>query len=182
MLAGVEPDGKFALADAEIVELLSVERLAERPVCDIGVGGDGGHVSVVPLHRRRREIGEPDAVRGRRHLDGEDAIIVARFGLLPIFAVVGEARAVVFPTVGIGGIAAIEQPELDGLAAGAGQPEIEPLVEIGLVILRDFKVDTVAFYGDQMEDRKSTRLNSSHQCASRMPLSARKKKKKERKS
>src|SRR3546814_5515410 len=96
MLAGVEPDGKFALADAEIVELLSVERLAERPVFDIGVGGDGGDEIVVPLHRIRREIGEPDAVRGRRHLDGEDAIIVARFGLLPIFAVVGEARAVVF--------------------------------------------------------------------------------------
>src|SRR3546814_1190795 len=84
MLAGVEPDGKFALADAEIVELLSVERLAERPVFDIGVGGDGGDEIVVPLHRIRREIGEPDAVRGRRHLDGEDAIIVARFGLLPI--------------------------------------------------------------------------------------------------
>src|SRR3546814_12487670 len=53
MLAGVEPDGKFALADAEIVELLSVERLAERPVFTIGVSGYGGDEIVVPLQDRK---------------------------------------------------------------------------------------------------------------------------------
>src|SRR3546814_10635190 len=33
-----------------------------------------------------------------------------------------------------------------------------------------------AFYNNQLQDRKSTRLNSSHKCASRMPSSACKKK------
>ena len=35
------------------------------------------------------------------------------------------------------------------LSGAAAQPEIEPLVEIGLVILDDFKVDSAAFDGDQ---------------------------------
>jgi hypothetical protein len=51
--------------------------------------------------------------------------------------------------VRIGRAGAVQEPELERAAAAAGHPEVEPLVEIGLVIANDFEVESVAIHGDQ---------------------------------
>src|SRR3546814_3961014 len=59
---------------------------------------------------------------------------------------------------------------LDRATAGRGQGELGDLVMAAALVL-DRELD--ALVRDRLDqDRKSTRLNSSHQCASRMPSSA----------
>ncbi len=149
MLAGVEPDLERPVADPEIIHLLPVESLPERAVLDQRMGRDRGDEVVMALHRVGREIGEPDAVRRRSHPDGEDSAFIGRVDPLPLLAVERHAGAVILPAERIGGAGAVEDPELDRLAGRAGQAEIEPLVEIGSVVLGDFEVDSVALDGDR---------------------------------
>jgi hypothetical protein len=51
--------------------------------------------------------------------------------------------------VRIGGSRAVEQPQLHRLAGRAGQPKIEPLVEVRLIVLGDLEIDPATFGGDQ---------------------------------
>ena len=145
MLAGIEPHGQVALADRQAVDVLPVEALAEAAVFDAGKRRDGRHQIVVPLHRIRREIGDPDQVGFRHEADGQHAVGVAGAGDAgPILAVDRHAGLIVGPAVGIGGAAAIDDPQRHLAAAGTGQAEVEPLVEIAHVILDDFEIDRVA--------------------------------------
>ena len=114
VLAGVEPDVEVALADGQAVDVLAVERLAERAIVDEGQRRVGRDQVVVPLHRIRREIGEPDAVGLGRQADGEDAIGIARLlDAQPFLAVGGNHGFVVWPAVRIGRAAAVQDPKLD---------------------------------------------------------------------
>src|SRR5690606_5885994 len=96
-------------------------------------------------------IGEPDAVRSGRHLDGKDAVRIMAFDPLPIVAVARHAGIITFPAERVGRTSAIEDAQFDRLSAGAGQSEEEPLVEIGLMVLGDFEVDTGAVDGDDAD-------------------------------
>ena len=145
MLTRVEPDLQRPGADLEIIQFLSVQRLSERAMLDRGMRGDRCDEIVVALHRVGREISEPDAVRRGRRADRQHAVLVGGVDPLPIIAVVAHAGAVAGPAMRIGRFLAIEDAQLDRLAGGTHQPEIEPLIEIGAVVLDDLEVDTVAF-------------------------------------
>ncbi len=149
MLAAIKPDLQRAVAEPEIIHLLPVEALAERAVAYVGVAGDGGDEIVVPLHRIGSEIGEPGAVRRRRHGDGQDTVRIGGIDPFPFLAVHRHARPVIFPAQWVGGSTAIEDAQLHRFAGPAGQPEVEPLVEIGILVLDDLKVDAAALEGDQ---------------------------------
>ena len=126
----------------QAVDVLAVEALAQAAIFDARQRGDGRHQVVVPLHRIRREIGDPDEVGFGHEADGQDAVGVA--GAVdpgPILAVDRDAGLIVGPAVGIGGAAAIGDPERHFATARAGQAEVEPLVEIAHVILDDLEID-----------------------------------------
>ncbi len=119
--------------------------LPERSIVDERQRRVGRDQIVVPLHRVRREIGDPDAIRLRREADGEDAVRIARVVDAQPFLAIGRRHGfVVGPAVRIGGVAAIGDAQLDLAAGAARHAEVEPLVEIGPVILDDFQVGAVA--------------------------------------
>jgi hypothetical protein len=151
MLARVEPHLERAAGEAEIVELLAVERPPERSVLDAGLRDHRGDQLVVALHGVGREISEPDAVGGRRRPHRHHAALIAGVDPLPFLAVGGHAAAIFVPAVRIGRPGGVEQPQLERPAAGPGHPEIIPLVEVGLAVLGDLEVETIAFDGDHAD-------------------------------
>ena len=103
----------------------------------------------MPFHRIRREVSDPDDVLRRRQPNREHAVGVAGLGHAdPILAVERHAGAIVGPAVRIGRGGTISDAQSHFTACRAGQPEIEPLVKIGQVILDDLKVDAVAILID----------------------------------
>ncbi len=151
MLAGIEPDLEFALADVEAVDLLPVERLAERFVGDAGHARDRRDQIMVPLHRIRREIGEPEIVALSLMADRQDLAVIAGLGQPPVLAILGPARRIARPALRVSRTAGIEDTELNHAPLRAEQAEVEPLVEIGLVILDDLQIERVAVLFDDTD-------------------------------
>src|SRR5439155_18047072 len=69
--------------------------------------------------------------------DRQRASVIAGRRAEPALAVVGGDRLVVLPAAGIGGAAGIDDGEFAIAAARAGEAEMEPLVEVRLVVLAD---------------------------------------------
>ncbi len=164
MLPSVEPDAERALADRQAVDVLSIEALAEELIADaLNCGGLGDEV-VVPLHRIGREIGDPDEVLRRGQLHRQNAVCVARvLDSNPFLAVEAHHPFVVGPSVRIGGAGAIGDSQSDRSPAGAGKPEIEPLIEIAHVVRDDLEVDAVAVLVDHSDVTRIERAGNG-QC------------------
>ncbi len=144
VLAGIEPDLLRAFADHEQIEILAVERLAEQLVTDAGHGGDPADQIMVPFHRIRCEIGEPQAVALGGQLDRQHAIGEAGGNPVPGFAIVGYADAIILPAAGIGRATSVEDAQGYRRALCPGEAEVEPLIKIGRVILDDFQIEGAA--------------------------------------
>ncbi len=102
MLASIEPDLNLTGPEAQPVDRPAVERVAEHVVADIGQRGVLRHQGGVALAGEGREIGEPDAVGGRRVRDRQPFIAIARLGAGPVGIVGADARLVARPAAGIG--------------------------------------------------------------------------------
>jgi len=106
----------------------------------------------VPLHRIRREVSDPHRVGRCCEADCQDAVGIA--GVLdphPFVAVGGQAGVIAGPAVGIGRAAAIGDPQRQFAAFAAGHPEIEPLVEVGQVILDDLEIGPIPVLVDDAD-------------------------------
>src|SRR3546814_11365958 len=96
---------------------------------------------MVPLHRIRREIGEPEERAFGGMLDGERAAggIIAGVEAEPMVAVMAGADRIARPAVGIGRARKPGDRKVERVADRAGHTKMEPLIEIGLAILADGK-------------------------------------------
>src|SRR5690606_22101153 len=141
MLARIEPHRDFALAHDEAVDRPAVEAGAEAAVGDAFAGRGLGHEVVMPLERVGREIGEPGEVAGGRVADGQRAAVLVlvecRIGAAPPAAVLGHAGTVTEPAVGVGRTVEVADLQRQLAPRSAGHAEVEPLVEVGLVVARD---------------------------------------------
>ena len=139
MLARIEPDGKIAGTDAEIVEFPAIKGLPERRMADAVAPGDFGDQVIMALNRIGREIGEPQRVGLRAMADCQRAVAIVGLGEEPVLAITRHAGLVIVPALRIGTVARIGDGKREILPGTACDAEIEPLIEIGLVILDDLQ-------------------------------------------
>jgi hypothetical protein len=152
VLASVEPNVERTLADLQAVDVLAIQALAERPITNAFKRGGLRHEVVMPLHRVRREICDPDDILWWRQLHGQHAAREAGVGNAdPFLAVEAHHAFVVGPAIGIGRARTIGDAECDFAAGGAGETEVEPLIEIGHVVVHDLEIDRVAVLLDDAD-------------------------------
>ena len=92
---------------------------------------------LVALERIRLEVGVPHRVALRRVLHRHHGAVVARRHAKPVLAIVRRDRAVVLPALGVGARAGVLEAQRAGHAARTGQPEVEPLPEVGVRVFPD---------------------------------------------
>ena len=145
VLAGDDPH-RYAprglAPDRHQVDIAPVDRAAEVAHAGVGRELDAREQVEMALVRIGLEVSVVQAVALGRVLDDELAVLVARAGNAePVLAVVGGDAAVVLPAVRIGRARGVLEHHAHRLAGRAHEAEVEPLVEVGGVVLAQAQAD-----------------------------------------
>jgi hypothetical protein len=132
-----------------------------------------GDEVVVTLHRIGREIGEPGDFARRGVADGERTavgiLVEARFGAAPELAVFGDAGVVIGPAAGIGAGVEPGDHQLELAPRRARDAEVEPLLELALVVRGDCQRGARAVHGKDFDIAAVERAidpDIAHSCTS----------------
>ena len=147
VLPGIEPDLARAFAQPDAIDWLPFDAVAQRLYPHTGAGADARHQVMVPLHRVGREIGAPQRIGFGRHMDAQRAAlglgIIAGVGAGPALAVCRDGGTVVWPAAGVSAAGQPGDAQGAGLATRAGEAEVEPLVEVAVLVLADAQRDVL---------------------------------------
>ena len=146
MLAGDNPDFQIAfglIADGQQIDVAALHGTAQIV--------DAAEAAALRVAQKVQmllvgigfEIGVIHAVGQRRMVDGQHAVFVCRRHAEPVLAVVGSARLIIFPALGIGRIRRIFKVHHAILVGRALKPEIEPLRKVRGVVGTQCQPDIV---------------------------------------
>ena len=145
VLAGDDPHRhppRRVAPDRHQVEVAPVDGATEVAHAGVGRELDAREQVEVALVRIGLEVGVVEAVALGGVLDDELAVLVARAGdAEPVLAVVGRDAAVVLPAVRVGRARGVLEHHAHRLAGRAHEAEVEPLVEVGGVVLAQAQAD-----------------------------------------